>query len=256
MSKVLYAGDSAIMAVLGLEGIEVFPLMDQIWDAGKTLQGALEAAGHQVKRMLSHEAYYHLPETAEDYAAYDVLILSDIGHDTVLLYPGERRNAVPMGPNRMKEIVRYVKNGGSLAYLGGYFTFQGHHGQGRWYNTPVARILPVEILPLHDDRIETPEGARPRFLAPDHPILHGIPLEQPPMFMGYNQTRPRQGADLLAVIGDEQDDPFLACWQVEKGRVMAITSDAAPHWGSDFIRWSYYQQFWDQAIRWLSAETG
>jgi hypothetical protein len=27
MSKVLYAGDSAIMAVLGLEGIEVFPLM-------------------------------------------------------------------------------------------------------------------------------------------------------------------------------------------------------------------------------------
>ena len=84
MGKVLYAGDSAIMAVLGLEGIEVFPLMDQIWDAGKTLQGALEAAGHQVTRMLSHEAYYHLPETAEAYGAFDVLILSDTGHDTGL----------------------------------------------------------------------------------------------------------------------------------------------------------------------------
>jgi len=252
MSKILYAGDSAIMAVLGLEGIEVFSLMDQIWDAGKTLQSALEAAGHQVARMLSHEAYYHLPETAEAYAAHDVLILSDIGHDTVMLYPGERRNAVPMGPNRMKEIVRYVQNGGGLAYLGGYFTYQGHHGQGRWYNTPVAKILPVQIVALHDDRIETPEGARPRFLNRDHPILSGIPLDQPPMFMGYNKTLPRAGAELLAVIGDEEDDPFLACWQVGNGRVMAITSDAAPHWGSDFIRWPYYQQFWDQAIRWLS----
>jgi uncharacterized membrane protein len=109
MSKVLYAGDSAIMAVLGLEGIEVFPLMDQIWDAGVHLKSALEAAGHTVTRMLSHEAYYNLPETAERLAAYDVLVLSDIGHDTVMLYPGARRNAVPMGPNRLKEIVRFWK---------------------------------------------------------------------------------------------------------------------------------------------------
>lgn len=28
--KVLYAGDSAIMAVMGLEGAEVYPLVDQI----------------------------------------------------------------------------------------------------------------------------------------------------------------------------------------------------------------------------------
>jgi uncharacterized membrane protein len=253
MSKVLYAGDSAIMAVLGLEGIEVFSLMDQIWDAGKTLQGALENAGHQVTRMLSHEAYYRLPETAELLAEYDVLILSDIGHDTVLLYPGERRNAVPMGPNRMKEIVRFVQNGGGLAYLGGYFTYQGHHGQGRWYNTPVAKILPVEILSIHDDRIETPEGAKPRFLKSDHPILQGLPLDNFPIFMGYNQTKARQGAELLAEIGDE-NDPFLACWEIGKGRVMAITSDAAPHWGSDFIRWPQYQQFWHQAISWLSKK--
>lgn len=253
MSKVLYAGDSAIMAVLGLEGIEVFPLMDQIWDAGVHLKGALEAAGHTVTRMLSHEAYYHLPETAEALAEYDVLILSDIGHDTVMLYPGERRNAVPMGPNRMKEIVRYVQNGGGLAYIGGYFTYQGHHGQGRWYGTPVARILPVEILSLHDDRIETPEGARPRVLKPDHPILAGIPTDPMPMFMGYNKTHPRDRADLLAHIGDD-DDPFLACWAVGKGRVLALTSDVAPHWGSDFVRWAHYPQLWDQAIRWLGGE--
>ncbi|GAB4458909.1 MAG: glutamine amidotransferase [Anaerolineae bacterium] len=253
MAKVLYAGDSAIMAVLGLEGIEVFPLMDQIWDAGVHLRTALEAAGHTVTRLLSHEAYYHLPETAEALAAHDVLILSDIGHDTVMLYPGERRNAVPMGPNRMKEIVRFVEQGGGLAYVGGYFTFQGHHGQGRWYGTPVARILPVEILSLHDDRIETPEGARPRVLNADHPVMAGIPWDEPPLFMGYNKTNPRAGADLLARIGDD-DDPFIACWSVGQGRVLAITSDVAPHWGSGFVKWPHYQQFWDQAIRWLSGE--
>jgi len=253
MSKILYAGDSAIKLVLGIEGIEVFPLLEQIWDAGNYLQEALEAGGHVVTRMLSHEAFYKLPETAEDLAQYDVLILSDIGHDTVLLYPGPRRNAIPMGPNRMKEIVRFVQNGGGLAYLGGYFTFQGHHGQGRWFGTPVAKILPVEILSLHDDRVETPEGANLEIQKADHPILSGIPLDHLPIFMGYNKTTPKQGAELLALIGDD-NDPFLACWDVGKGRVVAITSDAAPHWGSDFVRWEHYQQFWDQTIRWLSRD--
>jgi uncharacterized membrane protein len=86
MSKILYVGDSAIMAVLGLEGTEVYPLMDQIWDAGKSLKSALESGGNQVTRMLSHEAFYNLPETAEKFAEYDVLILSDIGQDSVILY--------------------------------------------------------------------------------------------------------------------------------------------------------------------------
>ena len=52
--KVLYAGDSAIMAVLGLEGAEIYPLVDQVWDAGTHLQQALEESGIEVTRMLSH----------------------------------------------------------------------------------------------------------------------------------------------------------------------------------------------------------
>lgn len=253
MSKILYAGDSAIMAIQGLEGTEVYSLMDQIWDAGKNLQAALETSGHQVTRMLSHEAFYKLPETAELMAEYDILILSDIGQDTVILYPGDRRNAIPMGPNRVKEIVRFIQNGGGLAYIGGYFTYQGHNGQGRWYNSSLAKVLPVEILPLPDDRIETPEGAQPSFVYPDHPILKGLPLKEFPIFMGYNQTRARPGADLLGIIGEE-GDPFLACCESGKGRIMAITSDAAPHWGSDFVRWPYFTQFWNQAMHWLSKE--
>ena len=105
---------------------------------------------------------------------------------------------VPMGPNRLKEIVRYVELGGGLIYCGGYFTYQGHYGKGRWYGTPVAGILPLEILPLPDDRIEAPEGAPIFDVDTDHPVTAGIDWSDPPIFMGYNRTgRPRNGGRLL-----------------------------------------------------------
>jgi uncharacterized membrane protein len=137
--KVLYAGDSAIIAMLGLEGAEIYPVVDQVWDAGTHLKSALEGDGIEVVRMPSHVAYSDFPETAEALREYDAVILSDIGHDTLVTYPGERRYQVPMGPNRLKEIARYVESGGGLVYCGGYFTFQGHYGKGRWYGTPVAK---------------------------------------------------------------------------------------------------------------------
>ena len=83
--KVLYAGDSAILAMLGLEGAEIYPVVDQVWDAGTHLQSALESASIEVVRMQSHVAYSDFPETAEGLEEYDAVILSDIGHDTLLL---------------------------------------------------------------------------------------------------------------------------------------------------------------------------
>ena len=115
--KVLYAGDSAILAMLGLEGAEIYPVVDQVWDAGHASAEALEGHGIEVVRMLSHVAYSDFPETAEELGAYDAVILSDIGHDTLVTYPGERRYRVPMGPNRLKEIVRFVEAGGGLVVL-------------------------------------------------------------------------------------------------------------------------------------------
>lgn len=250
--KVLYAGDSAILAMLGLEGAEIYPVVDQVWDAGKPLQSALEGAEIEVVRMLSHVAYSDFPETAEELAEYAAIILSDIGHDTLVTYPGERRYRVPMGPNRLKEIVRYVEDGGGLIYCGGYFTYQGHYGKGCWYGTPIAKILPLEILPLPDDRVEAPEGASLSEIDTNHPVTSGIDWSDPPIFMGYNRTGGVQnGGTLLARVGEEAD-PFLAVGNYGKGRVLAITSDPAPHWGSGFVQWPHYAQFWAQAVRWAS----
>ena len=208
--KVLYAGDSAIIAMLGLEGAEIYPVVDQVWDAGTHLQSALEG-------------------------------------------DGERRYQVPMGPNRLKEIARYVESGGGLVYCGGYFTFQGHYGKGRWYGTPVAKLLPLEILPLPDDRIEAPEGAPIFDIDDGHPVTAGIDWSETPIFMGYNRAGEIQnGGRLLGRIG-EDGDPFLAVGEYGSGRVMTITSDCAPHWGSDFVRWPHYARFWNQAIRWVAG---
>ena len=35
---------------------------------------------------------------------------------------------------------------------------------------------------------------------------------------------------------------------------MAFTSDIAPHWGTEFVKWSHYGTFWNQSIQWLTAK--
>lgn len=251
--KVLYAGDSTKRVVSGMQGMRSFSLADEIRDAGVYLTGALEGGKIVVERILSHEAINRFPETAEDLAVYDVVILSDIAHDSLVLYPGKRKSRSPMGPNRPKEIVRYVENGGSLAYIGGYSTFQGLGGVGHWYDTPVARVLPVRILPLSDDRIETPEGVTPTDIVTDHDVTKGLDWTHPPIFNGYNRTGDvADDAILLARIGDD-GHPLLVVSQVGNGRVLVFTSDCAPHWGAGFVRWPDYARFWQQAMRWLAA---
>jgi uncharacterized membrane protein len=114
-------------------------------------------------------------------------------------------------------------------------------------------VLPLEILPLPDDRIEAPEGAPIFEIDEDHPVTAGIDWSETPIFMGYNRAGEIQnGGRLLGRIG-EDGDPFLAVGEYGSGRVMTITSDCAPHWGSDFVRWPHYARFWNQAIRWVAG---
>src|SRR3712207_1201022 len=222
--KVLYAGDSAIIAMLGLEGAEIYPVVDQVWDAGTHLRSALEEDGVEVVRMLSHIAYSDFPETAKALHGYDAVVLSDIGHDTLVTYPGERRYQVPKGPNRLKEIARYVESGGGLVYCGGYFTFQGHYGKGRWHGTPVAKVLPLEILPLPDDRIEAPEGAPIFDIDDGHPVTAGIDWSETPVFMGYNRAGEVQNGGGLVGRGRGDREPLPALRASGAGAGCALSS--------------------------------
>jgi uncharacterized membrane protein len=48
----------------------------------------------------------------------------------------------------------------------------------------------------------------------------------------------------------------LATGQFGKGRVLAYTSDPAPHWGCNFVYWEGYSHFWLNACDWVPGRIG
>ena len=71
---------------------------------------------------------------------------------------------------------------------------------------------------------------------------------------GLNKIIPKEGAQVLATIGDDEDQyPLLVTWEYGKGRSMAFASDCSPHWAASFQPWEYYGQFWVQALEWVGG---
>jgi len=252
--KILYAGDTGFLLVHELAGVEFVPFLEQYLETWKYLDKALKKDPEiDVTHLPAWAAYSEFPKTSEELNEFNVVILSDVGYDTLALYPALGEYKVPMGPNRLIGIKEYVKNGGGLAFCGGWYSFQGRYGHGKWYGSPVAEILPVEILPIHDDRVEAPEGLKPKVVNQNHYIMKDIPWDTCPPFVGYNKTGSlKEGSILLATIGD--NDNLIAVREYANGRVMAFTSDPVLHWGTAFTKWEFYPKFWIQAVKWLAKK--
>lgn len=217
-------------------------------DGSREFRAALEEKGWDVEHISNHAATEAFPSDREGLLAYDVVILSDIGADTLLLHPdtflrGQRT------PNRLRELVDWVAAGqAGFLMVGGYMSFSGFEGKARYHGTPIEQALPVRMLG-YDDRAETPEGVTPQVVAADHPVLDGLTTNWP-YFLGYNRVEATDGDTLLAF----GDDPLLVVASHGKGRVAAFTSDCSPHWGSpDFMAWKGYARFWDQLLTWLAG---
>ncbi|MCG8480537.1 MAG: glutamine amidotransferase, partial [Spirochaetales bacterium] len=179
---------------------------------------------------------------------YDVIILSDIGANTVLLHPDTWIHGKTV-PNRLQLLADWVRAGGAVAMCGGYLSFSGIYGSARFAGTPIEQVLPV-VIERYDDRVETPQGARVKVVKPDHPVVAAVPADWP-VLLGYNEVTVRDEADLVAEIDGR---PFIATMQPGKGRSLVWTSDIGPHWcPMPFITWSGYSTFWQQAIRWLAG---
>lgn len=252
--RVLYAGDSGLTAGTVSAGSNFF--YDQRGvsveiAAQKILDAWRRNPRYEVTYMTGWDALAKFPETPEALAAYDVVILSDVDSDSLVLYPPERSMRAPMGPNRLKSIRDYVWRGGALLMIGGYATFTGRHNAGNYHGTPVEEALPVECLAANDDRMETPEGVTLEVKQPHHPIMKGIEWSPSPIFNGYNRLGVKKSAQVLATF-KETLDPGIVVWTFGKGRAMAFASDIAPHWGAGFQEWKFYEQFWNQALNWLA----
>lgn len=246
--NVLIAGETWVSYGVHVKGFSAYTTGSYAEGLGEFVE-ALSRGGCEVTHVPNHLATSQFPSTPGDLERYDVVILSDIPADSLLLHPDtfERGRRTP---DRLRLLRDFTAAGKGLLMVGGYMSFSGFEGKARYQNTALAEVLPVRMLG-HDDRIEAPEGVTP-VLTGDHPILSGLGSPWP-HFLGYNRLVAKSAQDVLMTVGG---DPFLVAAPFGKGRVAAFASDCSPHWGSpEFMAWSGYQPFWNQLVRWLAGGT-
>ena len=247
MARVLLAGESWINASTDFKGYDAFP-HTQLEIGATPLLEALRATGHQVEHLPSHSVATDFPETLEKLDAYDVVLLSDIGANSLLLPPQVFAQGRPF-PNRLKLLAQWVRRGGGLAMAGGYLSFQGFQAKADYHATAVEEVLPVDILP-YDDREECPEGVQGALTDTPHQVTAGLDAQWP-ILLGYQRLTAKQDAQVLASI---ENRPLLAVREEGAGRTLAFASDISPHWApTEFIEWPGYRRLFDQAVSWLAG---
>lgn len=243
---VLIAGESWIMHTIHQKGFDSFTTT-AYGEGHQWLSSALRAGGWTVEHLPNHLANDKFPMTAAEMAHYDLIVLSDIGANTLLLHSDTFTRSTVL-PNRLLELCDYVENGGGLIMIGGYLTFQGIEAKGNYAGSPIEAALPV-TLQTSDDRVETPQGIIPTVTAPDHEIAAGLPLEWPAL-LGYNRLTPRDTATVVATAGD---DPLVVAWHYGSGRSVAFASDCGPHWSPPpFVEWDGYATLWQNIADWTA----
>ncbi|MFT8926736.1 MAG: glutamine amidotransferase [Bifidobacterium sp.] len=249
MKKVLLAGESWMIRTTETKGVDEFTVCSYE-EAGIELKAALKGAGYEVEHMPAHMVPTAFPETFEQLDAYDLVILSDIGANSLQLAPDVFQHSI-VGKNRIQTLSSWVREGGSLLMIGGYLSFTGFEAKANYANTAITDVLPVTLLP-EDDRMERPEGVDPVVLHPEHPAL-GDAGESWPRLLGYNKVGLRDGAELLAVVGEDRD-PLVAVSQQGKGRSAVFTSDCAPHWAPPEFsqQWDGYNRLFAGLADWLT----
>ena len=163
---------------------------------------------------------------------------------------------------QLKMVVDFVSNrGGGFLMMGGRNSFSG----GRYENSPIADILPVQLSPA--DR--TPIIGKLKLAVTDygrtHPLMRLSPdasvntkrwADLPPL-NDFNKTLDAKvGAIVLARGQAEQksgSDPILLAYQrYGRGRAMALTSGSTWRWRMEMDHNDQtHELFWKQILRWL-----
>lgn len=245
-AKVLLAGESWVKHTIHMKGFDQFH-STEYEEGGAAFIAALAGAGIEVDYVRAHEISGRFPRDRDELAAYDAVILSDIGANSFLL-TDETFLRSEVTTNRLHEISEYVREGGGLVMVGGYLSFTGIDGRARYAQSPLAEVLPVEMLD-YDDRVEVPQGVTPETAA-GHPVL-GRVADRWPRLLGYNRLRAKDDATVVATVGR---DPLLVVGAHGSGRTVAFASDCAPHWAPpEFVEWREYAELWSSIVLWAGG---
>ncbi len=245
--RVLLAGESWVSTSTHAKGWDFFS--STVYETGiRNLEDALVGSDVELQHLPGHLASEKFPLTRDELAGYRVVILSDLGANSLLLHPSTWISGKTM-PNRLHLLRDWVRDGGGLAMCGGDYSFAGIYGAAKYYRTVVEEILPVAIHTF-DHRVEAPEGLDPEVVRPDHPILAGVSGRWPAL-LGMNELVVKTGSQLLVRAGGM---PLLVVGQARKGRTLAWASDIGPHWCPEtFTRWGGYASLWRNSIHWLAG---
>jgi uncharacterized membrane protein len=236
--SVLVVGESWIKHTVHMKGFDQFHTTEYEEGGGAFLE-SLAKAGFAVTYIRAHEVSSRFPTDRSELDRFDVVVLSDIGSNSFLL-TDEVFLRSERSVNRLKLLADYVRGGGGLVMVGGYMSFSGIDGRARFGMSPLADVLPVEMLD-HDDRVEVPDGLEASIEVPDHEVLGGTPAEWP-ILLGYNRVIAKPDSTVVARHGD---DPLLVVGTAGAGNTVAFAPDFAPHWAPpEFVQWEHYGQLW------------
>lgn len=245
--RVLIAGESWTIHSIHQKGFDSFTTTEYA-EGVRWLREALESGGWEVTYQPAHVAAREFPFDAKALSHYDCVMLSDIGANTLLLHPDTFVRSKVL-PNRLEAIRDYVRNGGGFVMVGGYLTFQGIDAKGRYRDSEVADVLPVQ-MEAGDDRCEKPQGVTPKVRDNGHPIVAGLANEWPAL-LGYNRFAAKPDGTVVASVGT---DPLIVAGSFGKGRSVAFASDCGPHWAPPpFVEWDGYARLWRQIVGWAGG---
>ena len=247
--SVLFVGETNIVHMIEHKGLDALELT-RYTEYATPVRKLFEAQGHRFTHVACHVAHEAFPSDLAALQAHEVVILSDIGSNTMLLHPNYLNRTV----NSLSLIREYVAKGGGFIMIGGYFSYTGFQAKARYKDTPVEEILPVVMQP-YDDRVEIPEGLDLVFdPALKHAILDGLPQRWPHIF-GYNRVAERPEATVL--VKSDRGDPIIALGAYGAGRSIAYTTDCAQDWASpELLNWEHYGTLWDRLLRWTAGDLG
>jgi len=249
--KVLFAGEAIYVLTSIFKGRDTIDI-GKYAEHGRYFLGAMKDNDIDCDYIPTNKVMEEFPWTLEELKQYDAIAVSDVGSDTFLV--SERTMNGEKTPNRLKLIEQYVKEGGGYLMWGGYISFTGLYGKGFYKNTPIEKILPVELMQT-DDRVEVPEGFLPKIIEKNHPILQGMPQKWEGWFLSYNRLIAKRNATVIATIEEYNNDPFLVVGEYGKGRTLASAVDCAHHGAApSFLKWEYRSKLYGNMIKWLCKE--
>lgn len=244
--KVLFIGESWMVHTVETKGFDTFSA-DSYGLGTQYIKAALSAEDMEFHHLPCHLVDTEFPSSMEALKEYQAVFISDVGANTFLL-PVETFLQSKRTPNKLKMLRDYVLDGGGLCMVGGYLSFMGIEGKGRYHHTPVEEVLPVDFL-AYDDRAEHPEGIDVKMDAREHDILKGVPAVIEGI-LGYNRAIPKKESQVLAQY---EGDPIIAVGQFGKGRSVAFTTDCAPHWCPvEFCETEGYRRLFRNMVRWMA----